>query len=207
MALLLVDDHEMVLDTMTMALTASPSTRVCATARTIEDARTALETHRISVVVTDLRLPDGLGTELVDVACAFDPPIPVVLISGTIDTVGVQQALTSGCAGFVSKSAGFDQLLEAVTAVARGGVWFPAGLMTKMLRSEPAGQGASLTPRELEVLQLLAEINTVDEIAARLVLSIHTVRNHVKHVLAKLEARSQLEAIVIAHRRGLIEIP
>ena len=129
----------------------------------------------------------------------------MLLITGTDERKGVEAALASGCTGFVSKSQGFDELVQAALAVARGAAVFPASLLTEALHEE-APAPADLSPRELEVLQRLANATSVSEISDEMHLSVHTVRNHVKQVLAKLGARSQLEAVVIAARRGYVTI-
>ena len=128
------------------------------------------------------------------------------MITGLDDQEAVAKALTSGCAGFVSKAQGFDRLVEAIRAVAQGSAFYPAALMGAAFdaaRNEPE---SDLSARELEVLRLLANARLVDEIAEELYLSPHTVRNHVKRILAKLGARSQLEAVVVAARLGLVEV-
>ena len=204
--LLLVEDHEMVLEAMQAALVTHRNIEVTAVASSVQNATEVLKVTDVDLVVTDLRLGDGVGTELVAVARTLNPAPPVLLITGTDDQRGIEDALDAGCAGFVSKSEGFDRLIEAIRAISTGGVFFHAVLLAQRLRPGATRVGATLTTRELEVLQLLARAMSVGDIAEDLVLSVHTVRNHIKQVLAKLQARSQLEAVVIGARNGLVEI-
>ncbi len=196
----------MVLDAIREALAQRAEIEVCGSATSSHEAIGLLTTMAADVVVTDLQLPDGRGTDLVPHASRVRPPIPVLLITGTDDRKGIEAALSSGCAGFVSKTQGFGQLVDAVLAVANGAAVFPASLLSRTLGGERATGESNLSRRELEILQLLASARSVPEISASLHLSVHTVRNHVKQVLTKLGAHSQLEAVVLAARQGLVEI-
>jgi DNA-binding NarL/FixJ family response regulator len=116
-------------------------------------------------------------------------------------------ALEAGCSGFVTKNGSFSELVEAIRAVRAGQVRVPPELMTELaahLRPHTPEVGADLTAREREVLQLLSEGCSTDEMVGRLFLSVHTVRNHIRNVLTKLHARSRLEAVAIASRAGLL---
>ncbi|MFN3215016.1 MAG: response regulator [Acidimicrobiales bacterium] len=207
-AVLLVEDHDMVREALGSALDARATIEVVGSAASVADARALLagaET-RVDVVVADLQLGDGQGTDLVEMAARRSPPASVLLITGTDDRRGLDLALRTGCAGFVSKAQGLDRLVDAVVAIAAGTAVFPAGLLAGVTRDGDAAVGATLTAREREVLQMLAEACSIDDIAAELVLSPHTARNHVKAILSKLHARSQLEAVVVGARHGLVEI-
>lgn len=202
---ILVDDHALLLDAMIAALSLHDEIEVAGSATTFEEAEQLLALSTADVVVTDLQLGgEHAGTDLVAAASRLNPPIPVLLFTGTDDKRGVEQALASGCAGFVSKYQGFDRLTDAIIAVARGAAVFPAALLTAMFERDD--DDAGLSARELEVLQLLADAKTTTDISETLHLSEHTVRNHLKQVFTKLDAHSQLEAVVFAARRGLIEI-
>lgn len=205
---LLVDDHMMVRQAMSAALERREPIRIVGVAESLAAAGTALADVRlgVDVVVADLQLGDGLGTEVVELAGRRRPSPAVLLVTGTEEQRGVEQALSSGCAGFVSKAQGLDKLVDAVLAVHAGAAVYPAGALAQVLGGESVEVGHDLTPREREILQLLAEAHTTDQIAGELVLSLHTVRNHIKQVLSKLHARSQLEAVVIAARNHLVTI-
>jgi len=196
----------MVLDAMREALGSRPVIEVVGWARSYHEAIELLTMRTADVLVTDLNLGDGRGTDLAAYASQMSRPIPVLLITGTDDKKGLEVALASGCAGFVSKTQGFGQFVDAVVAVASGAAVFPASLLSRTLGNDSTADDSDLSRRELEVLQLLAHAKSVPEISASLHLSIHTVRNHVKQVLSKLDAHSQLEAVVMGARRGLVEI-
>ena len=202
---LLVDDHEMVLDAMAAVLSNRPPIEVAGSARTFEDAVALLSSTLVDVIVADLQLGGARGSDLAIHASRLARPVPVVLITGTDSHRALQTALASGCAGFVSKSQGLERLVDAVLAVSRGAAVFPASLMSAMIGNDPTMR-VGLSPRELEVLQLLADARAVPEISESLHLSAHTIRNHIKQILAKLGAHSQLEAVVLGARLGIVEI-
>ncbi len=201
---ILVDDHAMVLDAMTAAMSQRREIEVAGTASSFDQAVELLALSTVDVVVTDLHLGEDRGTELVAHASRLNPPIPVLLITGTDGRKAVDAALASGCAGFVSKSQGFERLVDAVLSVASGAAVFPAALLSATFDAERRDR-RNLSPRELEILQLLADARPVPAIADELHLSGHTVRNHVKRILVKLGAHSQLEAVVVAAREGIVE--
>ncbi len=201
---LLVEDHLLVRDALAEALNDHPEIVIAGVAASRAEGEVLLGALAVDAVVADLQLGDGLGTDLVAVAQKRSPAPPVLLMTGTDDRKGLSEALAAGCAGFVSKGQGLDRLVEAVLVVAGGAAFFPATLLDQVMRS-PAPR-SELTERETDVLRLLADARTVAEISEELHLSPHTVRNHVKQVLAKLGARSQLEAVVIAAREGLVDL-
>ena len=117
----------------------------------------------------------------------------------------LQAAVAAGCVGFVHKQQGLGELVETIRAVHSGAAVFPA-TMVQQLNHGAANLVGMLSGREVEVLQELARAKTVSEIAAELELSVNTVRNHVSAILAKLDARSQLEAVLIGLRSGSIAL-
>ncbi|MEM9463796.1 MAG: response regulator transcription factor [Actinomycetota bacterium] len=201
---LLVEDHLLVRDALADALDDHPEISVAGVAASRAEGEALLNALVVDAVVADLQLGDGLGTDLVAVAKRRTPTPPVLLMTGTDDRKGLSEALAAGCAGFVSKGQGLDRLVEAVLVVAGGAAFFPASLLDTVMRT-PAPRH-DLTDRETDVLRLLATARTVTEISEELHLSPHTVRNHVKQILAKLGARSQLEAVVLAAREGLVDL-
>lgn len=202
---IIVEDHAMVLDAVISALSQRPGIEVAGSARSFEEGVALLTASTVDVVVADLHLGDGRGTDLVAHASRLNPPIPVLLISGTDGRSAIDAALAAGCSGFVSKSQGFERLVDAVLAVASGAAVFPAVLLAATLVDE-GNSRFGLSARELEILRHLADARGVPAIAHDLHISTHTVRNHIKQILVKLSAHSQLEAVVIAARAGIVSL-
>jgi DNA-binding NarL/FixJ family response regulator len=205
---LLVEDHAMVARGLEASLADEPDLEVVGIATTVDDGVLRFRQLSPDVVVMDFRLPDGDGTEATRRIRAIDADAAVLLLTGADDPGVVSAALDAGCSGFVSKGRDLDDLTSAIRAVARGAAVFPAGLLNRALSPEPpsTGTGADLTAREREVLGLLADGRSTEEIGTELFLSLHTVRNHVRNILTKLHARTKLEAVVIAARAGIVDL-
>lgn len=202
---ILVDDHEMVLEGLVSALSIEADVEVVATARSVAEFERVIEDATPDVVVTDWQLPDGTGTDVAAATQSSTGDVAVLMISGFPDDEAIRSALDAGCSGFVAKGAPVGQLVDAIRSVHRGAAVFPAALLGSVVRGARA-EPNPLTSREHEILGLLAAAKSVDEIATELYLSIHTVRNHVRAILSKLMARSQLEAVIEGVRAGLVEV-
>jgi DNA-binding NarL/FixJ family response regulator len=205
---LLVEDHEMVASGIRALLDAEPDIDVAAWSRTGAEALTAYRELQPDAVLMDYRLPDRAGTEVTADIRREDPDAVVLLVTGLEGNQSVvAEALEAGCSGFVSKERSVAELAAAIRAAVHGAAVFPADLLASVARRTNSPKGtADLTAREREVLTLLAQGCSTDEIQQRLFLSQHTVRNHVRNVLNKLRARTKLEAVIIAARAGLVDL-
>ncbi|QIG44068.1 response regulator transcription factor [Nocardioides anomalus] len=204
---LVVDDHEILAASLAQVLGAEDDLRAVGTATSVAEARTLITQTLPDVVLLDHRLPDGDGIAAIPELQALHPRAAfVVLTASTADHVLVA-AIEAGATGFLSKTRSLDEVRSAVRAAHGGEAVISPELLARLLprlnrRRDPSR--AELTERELEVLALLAEGLTNSEIASRLVVSVHTVRNHVANLSAKLGAHSKLEALSIAIRQGLL---
>jgi DNA-binding NarL/FixJ family response regulator len=206
--LMIVEDHEMVARGLETALGGEPGIEVVARVGSVADAVTRYGQLRPTVVLMDYRLPDGTGTDATRDIRELDGDATVLLLTGFDDPGVVGQALDAGCSGFVTKDGTIENLVSAIRAVAGGAAVFPAEQLARALRPttiEPR-VGADLTAREREVLALLSEGASTEQIASQLFLSLHTVRNHVRNILTKLQARTKLEAVVTAARAGIVDL-
>ena len=206
----IVDDHAVLASSLGMVLDAEPDLESVGTAATLEKARSLLATSSPDVVLIDHRLPDGDGVAAIGELREVAPEARfVVLTASTADAVLVA-AIEAGASGFVSKTRDLGDVTSAVRAAAAGeSVISPemlARLLPRLRATEPLPHD-SLTDRERQVLTLLAEGLSNAAIAERLVVSVHTVRNHVANLSAKLGAHSKLEALAIAVREGLLPAP
>ena len=204
---LIVDDHEVLAASLAQVLDHEPDLTVVGSAGTLEKARALLATAAPDVVLLDHRMPDGDGVEAIPELLALRPEASVVVLTATTADHVLIAAIEGGASGFVSKTRGLDEVTSAVRAAAAGeSVISPemlARLLPRLHRRE-AEPRDTLTDREREVLQLLAEGLSNAAIAERLVVSVHTVRNHVANLSTKLGAHSKLEALSIAVREGLL---
>ncbi|MDH4145492.1 MAG: response regulator transcription factor [Acidimicrobiia bacterium] len=206
---LVIDDHTVFAEALAAALIARDFV-VTDIARTGAAALTAVTQSSPDVVLVDQRLPDVTGTELLRALRGAAPDAALVMLTAQRDERTVIAAVEAGCRGYVTKDQSLDELVDAVRRAAMGEVVLSPALLARvlpLLRSDPPTRGELLTPRELEILELMSEGLSNRAIAGRLFLSVNTVRNHVRNMLAKLDAHSKLEAVAIATRRGLIAPP
>lgn len=199
---LLVDDHDLVVFALTKLLDAEPDIEVVGSTGSGERALELAAGDDVHVVILDRRLEGGVdGIELLERFGDVAPRAAVLVVSGSNDDRSMARALSGGARGFVSKDRPSSDIVGAVRVVAGGGAAFPAG--TGAHADRTAGV---LSPREIEILELLAAGNSTSEMAATLYVSVNTVRNHVNAVIKKLGAHSRLEAVAEGVRLGLVEM-
>jgi DNA-binding NarL/FixJ family response regulator len=202
-----VDDHEMFAQGLTAVLGADPTIEVVGTAGSVEAGVAAVRMHSPDVVLMDYELPDGDGAAATQRIKAEVPDTQVVMVTSFDDEGILVRAIEAGCSGFITKHKAIQEVAAAVRAAHAGEALISPSLLARLLpklRQNPRGLGSDLTAREVEVLKLLAAGVSNQQIAEELVLSLHTVRNHVQNVITKLGAHSKLEAVATAVREGLI---
>ncbi|MEU9822474.1 LuxR C-terminal-related transcriptional regulator [Pseudonocardia alni] len=203
---LLVDDHRSYTDLLALGLAADGDAEVVGVAHDAAAARAALtgaDPRRApQVVVLDVRLPGGGLTLLGDVHAAG---ARALVLTAHPRPGPAREALEAGAAGFLGKQTPLAGIVAAVRTVAAGGTAHPPAAASEATGAAGAAL-PRLTPRELDVLRGLAGGRDVTRIAAAHRLSPHTVRDHVRALLGKLGARSQLEAVVAAERLGLVAL-
>ncbi len=204
----IVDDHDMVALGLQALLDDAPGVEVIGRAGSVSGALELVAKRRPEVVLMDYRLPDGTGVEAASALRANDDPPAIVMVSSANDRRVLGQALDAGCCGFVSKNADQSDLVAAVEAAASGDTYFTRDVLKHLvhLRRFDQVEAGELTDREVEVLQAIADGLSPDEIATKLFLSAHTVKNHLRHAMAKLEAHTKLDAVVMAIKSRIISI-
>ncbi|GAA2207671.1 response regulator transcription factor [Nonomuraea monospora] len=208
---LLVDDHPMFRAGVRTSLETGTEITVVGEAGTAAEGVRLARELRPDVVLMDLRLPDRSGADATrDLLDGDDPGGNVLVVSMSEEDDSVVAALRAGARGYVVKGTGREELLRAVRTVAEGGAVFSPAVAARLaayfsaLRAAPA-QAAfpALTPREVEILGLVAQGLQNREIARRLFLSDKTVRNYVSQLLAKLQVEDRNQAAVRARDAGL----
>ena len=208
------DDHQVVREGFAALLGTQEDMDVVASAADGAEAVRLSAEHRPDVVLMDVRMPVLDGIEATrEIAAADEEGGPRILILTTFDLDDyVYDALQAGASGFLLKDVPAETLFEAVRVIA-GGEALLAPTITRRLIAEFARLRprqvrpealAALTPRETEILGLVAEGLSNHEIAGRLVLSDETVKTHVSHVLRKLGLRDRAQAVVVAYESGLV---
>ncbi len=204
---MVVDDHQLVAQALAEVLDDEPDLDVVARTGSVAEATQTARELAPDVVLMDYQLPDGNGVAAAERIRRHRPETKIVMLTAYAEDALLVAAVEAGCSGYLTKDRAVEEVVSAVRAAHAGEVLISpaklAQLLPKLRRSSSAG-GVSLTAREIEVLQLMAEGLSNHAIAERLVLSLNTVRNHVQSVISKLQAHSKLEAVAIAVRTGVI---
>jgi DNA-binding NarL/FixJ family response regulator len=203
---LIVDDHPVFRDGLAGLLATLPEVEVTGTAGTAEEALAAITETAPDVVLMDINLPGASGVEATRRASQIAPGTAVLVVTMVDDDDTVFAALAAGARGYVLKGASADEITAALRTVAAGGAVFGAGVATRLLAHTPGrlsgpaspSRPDDLTTREREVLDLLAEGASNQQIARSLGISLKTVQNHVSRILDKLQAADRTQAALRA---------
>lgn len=197
--LLLVDDHLLVRRGLASLLDDENDLTVVAEAGSGEEAIAMAAEHRPDVVILDLRLRDMSGIEV----AAELKDHRILMLSSFMQEEDVRRAFEAGILGYLSKDKNSDELLNAIRAVGEGQQYLPPEISLLLAKSE---WSAHLTDRELEILQWIARGRANKQIGEELTLSENTVKNHVKSILSKLNAKDRTHAVTEALKRGLFQL-
>ena len=203
--LAIVDDHEALRDGLA-ALLRSSGLEVVGQAGTVESARDLVALDRPDVALIDIRLPDGTGIDLARELLSADPAQGIVLYTGDADAELLYDGLDTGARGYVLKAGSTEELVGAIERVAAGGSYVDPRLDRILLSPRATSKVPALSPREREIMNLMAEGLTAERIGEEISVSVETVRTHVRNVIRKLQARNRVHAIALALERGEIAL-
>ena len=211
---LLADDQTLVRGGFRMILRAEPDIDVVGEAA--DGAEAVALAHELApdVVLMDVRMPNVDGIEATRRIVSGSERAPHVLVLTTFDLDEyVYEALRAGASGFLLKDAPEEQLVSGIRIVTSGASLFAPAVTRRLIErfagtapTTPPPALVDLTPRELEVLRLVARGLSNAEIAAELVLSEHTAKTHVAHILDKLDLRDRVQAVVLAYESGIVHV-
>ena len=205
---LVADDHPLYREGVVRALSASGQVEIVGEADDGRDALSKIQEHQPDVALLDYKLPELDGVAITNAVVRDGLPTRVLLVSAFTDSGVVYQALETGAAGFVSKEARREQIVDAVLACARGENVVPPDIATGLvseIRLRKQDDRPALTQREQEILRLIAAGKSLPDIAKELYLGLTTVKTHVQHLYEKLGVSDRAAAVASAMRRGLIE--
>ena len=207
-AVLLVHRHRLSGQSLERSLGLEPGIDVVGLAGTAAEAVELVSRLTPDVVLLDVRLPEEHGTEVASRILDVTPATAIILLADTEDDALLLRALESGCSGCVHQAQSVDELIAAIRTVHGGEALVDPSTVARLLpRLRRRDRTASLlTPREIEILHLVAQGVSTAQIAQRLEISRHTVRNHVQRSLEQLGAHSKGEAVAKAIRAGLIQL-
>ena len=208
--ILLADDHAVVRKGLRLVLEAEPDFEVVAEAGDGAEAVERAVEEDVDLALLDVTMPRMTGLQATSELAERKPDLPILILSMHDDEQYFFEALKAGASGYVLKSVADKELVEACRATLRGESFlYPAGV-TALIRDyvERSGEHADdepLTPRELEIVKLIAEAYSTKAIAEKLVLSPKTVERHRSNILEKLGLRDRVELTRYAIRRGLVQ--
>ncbi|MBE3009174.1 response regulator transcription factor [Microbispora sp. NEAU-D428] len=210
--ILLADDHALVRRGLRLILDAEPDLVVVAEAADGAEAVEAARSEEIDLAILDIAMPRMTGIQAAREISRRTPGIRILILSMYDNEQYFFEALKAGASGYVLKSVADQDLLEACRAAMRGEPFLYPGAVTALIRDylQRARQGermpdSILTPREEEIVKLIAEGNSAKEIAETLFISVKTVDRHRANILQKLGMRDRLELTRYAIRAGLVE--
>ena len=211
---LLVDDHQVVREGLRTMLADEPDIRLVGEASCGEEAVRATDDMEPDVVLMDVRMPGMGGMEATRLIKSSHPTTSVIMVTMYDNEMYVVESLRAGAAGYLTKDSSRDLLCHAIRAAVDGGTLVRSELLGRALQSPPltaksAGNGGDtsllecLTPRELEVLTLLAQGHRNKDLCAQLNVAEVTVKKHVQNIIGKLGVSDRTHAAVLAVRLGL----
>jgi DNA-binding NarL/FixJ family response regulator len=208
---LIADDQRVIRQGLTLLLGLLPGVEVIGAARDGEQAIGIAVEQRPDIVLMDLRMPRCDGVEATRRLRQQAADVKVIVLTTYADDRSVVEALRAGARGYLTKDAGAEEISRALAAVVRGEAAIDPAVQHHVVNAVAAGPPGppepalpdGLTPREAEVLSLIAEGLANTEIAARLVVSEATVKSHINHLFAKIGARDRAQAVSYAYRHGL----
>jgi DNA-binding NarL/FixJ family response regulator len=201
--LLIVDDHPVVRIGLSSMLNMRGKILVVAAVASGKEAICFLDQSDVDIVLLDLRMPEMNGIETLKAICKRPFPPPVIVLSSFEFDEEIYQAVEAGAQGYLLKDMTVENIFLAIQRVNAGGAFFPARITDRL---DERKHRRDLSSRELEILSLLTKGLTNKEIGGALSISQFTVRNHIKHIAAKLDASDRTEAAFIAIQSGIIAV-
>ena len=212
--ILIVDDHPTTREPLALLLDLQPDFAVVGQAGSVAEARVQLA--GVDVALIDLNLPDGSGIEVIRALARAHPDTVCLLLTASHSRTEFALAVEAGAEAVINKSARTAEIIDTIRRLAAGERVLSADEMIALLRLAGRQREADrraeqifdrLTPRELEILQALANGMSDKQLAAALSIAPRTVRTHMSNILGKLEVDSRLQALVLALRHGVVQPP
>jgi DNA-binding NarL/FixJ family response regulator len=206
--ILIVDDHAVVRKGLAMVLRLEPDLEVVGEAENGQVGLEAAQRLNPDIALVDLVMPEMDGQKMALALRKSKPKIKVIMLTGTEVDDRVFDLVAAGIEGYVLKQIEPGELVRAIRAVVNGEAYLHPDVMKKIVsRIQPQrADSVSLTPREMEVLEMMATPNTYKQIASRLSVSEETVRSHAKNILEKMKQPNRAQAVLAAMRIGMIEL-
>lgn len=198
----IVDDHFLFAEALGSVIREMPEYELVGIAVTGPQAISMVQDKRPEVILLDYHLPGYTAEQLIPRIRSISPASRIIILTSDTSSASLAKGIQAGVSGYLTKDRALDDVVQALRLVSEG-----QSLLTEEQLSvvaAPAGEGETLTTREIEILSLLAQGQDASAIADRLTISANTVRTHLQNIFTKLGAHSRLEAVVLARSRGVI---
>ena len=201
--LFIVDDHPVVRAGLSSMLCKHPGLKLIGAAASAEEALAVLERCPADVVLLDIRMPKMSGIEALHEMRKLKSPARVIILSSFEFEEEIYRAVQAGARGYLLKETSRDEMVAAIVAVHSGRQYFPPAIASRL--SDRTSR-SNLSPRELEILEMLSRGFTNKEIGRAFGISRYTVRNHINSINQKLEVCDRTEAASVAMKQGIISL-
>ena len=210
--LLIVDDHQIVLDSLRMLFDTIENISVLMTFTDSRNVLAYLENHDVDIVISDLHMPHLSGIDLTLVLRARFPSLKILLLTMAEDAIHIREAIKAGINGYILKKSGREELEKAIYTLMTGCKYYSEAVIEELsfsatddLNDSQPNTILHLTSREIEVIKLIANEFSTNEIAKVLCISMPTVESHRRNLMQKLNVKSVAGVVTYAMRHGLVK--
>jgi DNA-binding NarL/FixJ family response regulator len=204
----IVEDHTLVRQSLMKTVGAEPGYEIVGEAGRGDDAVKLIADANPDLVLLDINMPGLSGLEVAQKIRGMGSKVRILFLTMHDDDASISRAMSIGADGYVLKTATTDEMLKALHSVAEEGSYLTPAIAKRVIElAGSKGSTGALTERELEILQLLAEGLRPSEVAAKLFVSLKTVKNHLTSIYSKLGVHTGAQAVSEAFRRGLVGAP
>ncbi len=204
--IIIADDHPVVREGLAGMLAGQPDMEVVAQAGNGEEAVTLWTQHQPDVVLMDLRMPGVDGVEAIEAIRKKRPSAPILVLTTYDSDADIVRAIEAGATGYLLKDTPREELFRAIRAAARGESVLAPAVAARLMHRMRAPAEENLSPREIEVLQLVAKGNSNRDIGKALHISTATVKTHLIHIFGKLGVSDRTAAVTAALEKGIISL-
>jgi DNA-binding NarL/FixJ family response regulator len=208
--LLLVDDHQIVLDSLALLFSSMPNIEVVGKLTKAQDVCYFLENEEVEVLISDLQMPEISGIDLTLQIRNKFPLLKIILLTMVEDAHNIREAIRAGVNGYVLKTTGKDELERSINVVMSGKKYYSEDVISELATDDnqevfdkKPENISHLTSREIEILKLIVEEFSSNEIATKLFISLPTVESHRRNLMNKLKVKSSIGMVKYALRHGL----
>lgn len=205
-SIIIVDDHKILRDGLKLILTEMGNINILGEASNGEEFISLLATHKPDIVIMDINMPVMNGIEASKKALSIYPDIRILVLSMYGDEQYYNTMMEVGVKGFILKESDFNELERAINALATNNHYFSQQLLLNIIKNKDNNTGVKLTPRESQVLSLICQGFSNNEIADKLFLSVRTVEKHRAELLSRTGSPNSVALVMYAIRNGLVKV-